>query len=379
MKKTIIVLTIVSIFLPISTFAQLKVTSNGKVGIAISNPVAGANLSVGYDDGYYYAPSYAFGIYADQRSSKLYNIGIRGKSIITLSSNAHAIGVQGLAGGTRNGLSFGVLGGLVNPTVCGAAIFGTISNHNGVSITGRYAGYFNGHVYVDSTITATSYLSPSDIRIKENVVSVSESTRAGSTLENVLNMHVVKYNYTDFHDYGKSDSTLMDIQEPVQDVTPDTHYGLIAQELQTIYPDLVKEGQDGYLGINYLELVPILIRAIQELKEELDEVKASTDDTFGARSTSALNIATSSSAKLYQNTPNPFTERTEIRFSLPNEASNAYIYIFDLSGKMLRQIPVDSSMQRVTVNGYELSAGIYLYSLVVNGQEIDTKRMILSK
>ena len=154
---------------------------------------------------------------------------------------------------------------------------------------------------------------------------------------------------------------------------------MIAQELQTIYPDLVKEGQDGYLGINYVELVPILIRAIQELKEELDEVKASTDDTFGARSTSALNTATSSSAKLYQNTPNPFTERTEIRFSLPNEASNAYIYIFDLSGKMLRQIPVDSSMQSVTVNSYELSAGIYLYSLVVNGQEIDTKRMIITK
>ena len=58
----------------------------------------------------------------------------------------------------------------------------------------------------------------------------------------------------------------------------------------------------------------------------------------------------------------------------PNELG-----IFDMTGKMLKQIPVDPSMQSVTVNGYELSAGIYLYSLVVNGQEIDTKRMILSK
>ena len=97
------------------------------------------------------------------------------------------------------------------------------------------------------------------------------------------------------------------------------------------------------------------------------------DETLRISGTSLQN------AKLYQNTPNPFTERTEIRFTLPDDAQNAYIYIFDMQGKMLRQIPVDASMQSVTINGYELSAGIYLYSLAVNGQEIDTKRMILSK
>jgi hypothetical protein len=84
-------------------------------------------------------------------------------------------------------------------------------------------------------------------------------------------------------------------------------------------------------------------------------------------------------AVLYQNTPNPFTVQTEIRFSLPENAKNAYIYIFDINGRMQKQIPVDPSMQSVTINGYELQAGIYLYSLVVGGQEIDTKRMILSK
>ena len=78
------------------------------------------------------------------------------------------------------------------------------------------------------------------------------------------------------------------------------------------------------------------------------------DETLRISGTSLQN------AKLYQNTPNPFTERTEIRFTLPDDAQNAYIYIFDMQGKMLRQIPVDASMQSVTINGYELSAGIYL-------------------
>ena len=50
-----------------------------------------------------------------------------------------------------------------------------------------------------------------------------------------------------------------------------------------------------------------------------------------------------------------------------------------MTGKMQKQIPVNPSQQSVTINGYELQAGIYLYSLVVGGQEIDTKRMILSK
>ncbi|SDH45585.1 hypothetical protein SAMN04487901_1331, partial [Prevotella communis] len=47
-----------------------------------------------------------------------------------------------------------------------------------------------------------------------------------------------------------------------------------AQELQTIYPELVVKGQDGYLGVNYIELVPILVRGIQELKSEVNELKA---------------------------------------------------------------------------------------------------------
>jgi hypothetical protein len=68
-----------------------------------------------------------------------------------------------------------------------------------------------------------------------------------------------------------------------------------------------------------------------------------------------------------------------IRFSLPENAPASYIYIFDMQGKMVKQLPVNASMQSVTINGYELQAGIYLYSLVVGGQEIDTKRMILSK
>jgi len=128
-----------------------------------------------------------------------------------------------------------------------------------------------------------------------------------------------------------------------------------------------------------------LIRSIQELKAELDEVKGKDDaarrTSYNVEETSSIvtSDAIFEKAKLFQNTPNPFSSQTQIRFTLPDDAKSSYIYIFDMTGKMQKQIAVNSSMESVTINGYELSAGIYLYSLVVNGQEVDTKRMILSK
>ena len=153
------------------------------------------------------------------------------------------------------------------------------------------------------------------------------------------------------------------------------------------FPNLVKTDGQGYQFVDYVELIPLLVKAIQELSAQVEELSGRSlgepismmpSRSEGTAST-ADNDAIKGKPRLYQNTPNPFTAQTEIRFSLPDDAKNAYIYIFDMTGKMQKQIPVDPSMQSVTVAGYELQAGIYLYSLVVGGQEIDTKRMILSK
>ena len=149
----------------------------------------------------------------------------------------------------------------------------------------------------------------------------------------------------------------------------------------------MREGQDGYLTVNYTEMVPLLLHCIQELKKEVETLKNELDVSASSRSsfvddetTGIAPVATSSKGVcLFQNTPNPFSERTLIRFTLPENAQNAYVYIFDMQGKMQKQIPVDAFMQSITINGYELSAGMYFYSLVVNGKEVDTKRMILSK
>jgi hypothetical protein len=50
-------------------------------------------------------------------------------------------------------------------------------------------------------------------------------------------------------------------------------YGVIAQEVQKEFPEMVNMGRDGYLRVDYIQLIPVLIEAIKELKEELDLLK----------------------------------------------------------------------------------------------------------
>ena len=166
-----------------------------------------------------------------------------------------------------------------------------------------------------------------------------------------------------------------------QQVEQKTHYALDAEQLQEVFPDLVYETEKGAKAINYIELIPLLVESINELTAKVKELESSANMGMVRGAATGLSISSAATSKvlLYQNAPNPFTTQTVIRFLLPDNAQNAYIYIFDMQGKMVKQLPVNASMQSVTINGYELQAGIYLYSLVVGGQEIDTKRMILSK
>jgi hypothetical protein len=113
---------------------------------------------------------------------------------------------------------------------------------------------------------------------------------------------------------------------------------------------------------------------VNALKEELDLLKVSPRSI-----TSSEQITDMPRAVLYQNAPNPFSERKVIKFELPDNTANTYIYIFNMQGALVKQLPINANQSSITINGSELTAGMYFYSLIVNGQEIDTKRMILTK
>ena len=357
--------------------AQFKVYSSGNANVKCNTEYSMNKLSVGE----YTSPStfnsYQNGILSQTVvTSGKFNISLYGDSRNYINYNTgRAVGVLGVAGYSTSGYNYGVFGRLCG-TQNGAGVYGSINDNMGSDVGGKYAGYFYGPTYVNGTLTATNVVTPSDIRLKENVVSLSD-TEKGSTLENLLGMNVIEYNYKQREVPEAERDTLSSSRGEIQQ-QKEKHYGLSAQELQAIYPNLVKEGQDGYLGVNYVELVPVLIRAIQELKAELDAVKG-IDTERKAPSVTSVSAAKTNSNLLYQNTPNPFKEQTTIRFSLADDVHDASICIFDMTGKMLKKLPISSGDSSVSVNGWELGEGMFLYSLVVNGKEIDTKKMVLSK
>jgi hypothetical protein len=54
---------------------------------------------------------------------------------------------------------------------------------------------------------------------------------------------------------------------------PKTRYGVIAQQLETILPNLVSYNTAGFAAVNYLELIPFLIGSVKSLTDQVNCLK----------------------------------------------------------------------------------------------------------
>ncbi|MBS1779928.1 MAG: tail fiber domain-containing protein [Bacteroidetes bacterium] len=169
--------------------------------------------------------------------------------------------------------------------------------------------------------------------------------------------------------------------------------GLIAQETKEVIKEIVYVGDDSMHthGIQYTELIPVIIKAMQEqdkLIAQKDAKIAELEDRIArlealmTKNAGVENISSSTSVSddmLFQNTPNPFNGSTEIRYHLTHTFTTADIMIFDMNGRKLMSVPVKNQEGQVTVSGSELAPGMYIYSLLIDGQEAASKRMIVAK
>ena len=166
-------------------------------------------------------------------------------------------------------------------------------------------------------------------------------------------------------------------------------YGFLAQNVEEVFPELVHTDMNGYKSVDYIGLIPILVQSINELRAELAAVKGEEqqdDDAgspmFQAPQHSGNNEleASLTDAKLYQNTPNPWSSETVIRYSLPQSVAKAEVYIYDLQGKQLKCIPAQGRGEsQVTITARDLDAGMYVYALVADGTLVNSKKMILTR
>lgn len=169
------------------------------------------------------------------------------------------------------------------------------------------------------------------------------------------------------------------------------YLGLIAQEVEPVIPEVVRTVPDGTQAVSYQSIVPLLIEALKEQQDRLDSISdilakyfsqysptVNSLDPGNAKNTKAGEWDCSS--QIYQNTPNPFSTVTTINFSICPGASEGIIYIFNLQGGLLKSFAhLEAGNGSVSINGAELKPGIYLYSMFVDGLEIDTKRMVLTE
>lgn len=94
-----------------------------------------------------------------------------------------------------------------------------------------------------------------------------------------------------------------------------------------------------------------------------------------------ISTVTPDSYKLYQNYPNPFNSQTKIKFDLKNSQS-IIITLFDVNGKKIKSLfegNIYSGTYDINFNSLEFPSGVYFYSLILNNNIIDTKRMIILK
>ena len=395
MKKTLLLIFVAAFAASVN--AQFVVDYSGKAAVGYdfennTNPILSdfAVNSVGSSSATAYInsdKSHGLHVYQDATSSERY--GVYSRTIPKASgiscsvvgatyassqlSGGKACGVYGIAGYAKSGFNYGVLGSLYGDNSNGAGVSGSSYSYDtGVDTEGRYAGYFKGNVYVTGTVNGMT-ISPSDYRLKKNV-----ETLPSTTLDDIRKINVVQFNYKQ-REVENADGKMIGLYEEDSPILTHKHYGVIAQELQKIYPDLVIEGEDGYLSVNYVELVPLLIQSIQELSAKLDEAEKS-NARRDEGTTDVADAGNSLKTELFQNTPNPFTENTVIPCTVAETVTTAMLYIYDLNGKQIDQHLVEGrGKTSVTIAGHSLDAGMYLYSLIADGKVIDTKRMILTK
>jgi hypothetical protein len=180
-----------------------------------------------------------------------------GSNTITGLTNASLINstISGVSlGSNLNTLSFGSYltstGSYNGSTARTVSVAGTSVNTGNTLVARDISGDFTAgtitvtNLTASQTIQAQDFNSTSDNRVKENIKTVENS------LEIVKSLRGVSF---DWKETGKSS------------------YGVIAQELQEVLPELVKNGE--VKSVNYNGLIGVLIEAVKELSEEVKELK----------------------------------------------------------------------------------------------------------
>ncbi len=311
---------------------------------------------------------------------------------------------------------------LSSPASTSYALYAT----NTGNATTEYAGYFSGDVY-----TTGSYL-PSDAILKTEVDVFEGGLEQLAQLETkVYEYKTNEYPHFNFPEGQQIGLMAENLKEVFPQLVKASHQPEVIVPLEDAIDmgadytllddddDMVKiaDGLD-FDVVNYTGLIPVLVNSIQEqqvqieekdelteeilaenaaLRSEVDQLKdqmaqvmemlTHVDNSMGnccgtykEFEPSNQQVPTREKAELMQNIPNPFGSSTLIKFFLPEHAGQASLHFYDVSGvELSAKVLGAKGHSQVIFNDSQLPSGTYFYSLVVDGEVLDTKRMILLK
>ncbi len=287
-------------------------------------------------------------------------------------SNVNSVGVHGDGIGSQ--YAMGVWGAGYAGTIATYGVFGETPSGGGAT----YAGYFDGDVHATGTVTWTS-----DKKLKKDI--------------NEIEGAVAKVNELAPKEYHFKTEEFSYMGLPTE-----KSYGFLAHELEEVFPEMVENtilpprfDDEGnmtndkleYKSVNYIALIPVLTKAIQEQTEVIDALNAKIEALeeqvnvlSGDNTISKDTESSNENFSISQNQPNPFDDKTTISLYLPVTVSDAQLIITDMSGKLITTKPIPQRGETtVEIDASQYQAGMYIYSLSIDNNIVSSKKMLLRK
>ena len=245
---------------PSNTFAAIQANTNSST--SSNSAILGQNTGTGYAVSGQ-IPATASGLAA-----------VYGNNLRTAGGyGVYGQGFNGVVGQTTYGAGYGVYGSNTGTLPLNSLRIGVYGlGFNGVygqttDPANGWAGYFTADIGTDGAGYALGgWINASDKRLKSNIVPIK------SALSTVKKLNGKYYTITTKTKLPNGEVNTQSKQQ----------YGVIAQEIETVLPELVKEkailinaGDDTmYKTVDYIQLVPVLLEAIKELSGEVDALKS---------------------------------------------------------------------------------------------------------
>ena len=123
--------------------------------------------------------------------------------------------------------------------------------------------YINGDAY------ANNYYHIQSANLMTNITEVD-----AEILNKVMRLRPIRYQWQQQHETTKNDTATMSIPYFTEDTDfKREHYGFIADEVKKLFPELVKEDENGQQSVNYVEIIPLLIEALNAQQKQITSLQ----------------------------------------------------------------------------------------------------------